>query len=99
MDLATLPLNTLSVAGLCTLAVLAFTRGWVCSAWTVRALITMRDERIKELAAERDDYRATVRLKNESLRELAGQNAELLELARTGNALMRALSEATGKAE
>jgi hypothetical protein len=97
VELAALPFDTISAVGLCVFGVLAFVRGWVYSKSAVTALTAMRDDRIKELAAERDDYRATVRLKDESLRELAGQNRELLELAKTGNALMRALTSATGR--
>jgi hypothetical protein len=95
--LAALPLNTLSVGGLCALAVVSLWRGWIVPAPTVRELVKMRDDRIAELVAERIDNKATITLKDEALRELTGQSHELLELAKTGNALMRAIAEATGR--
>lgn len=95
--LSALPLNTIGIGGLCTLAVISLWRGWIVPAPLMRELIKMRDDRIAELAAERDDYKAAVTLKDESLRTLSGQNTELLELAKTGNALMRALASATGR--
>lgn len=95
--LAALPYENISVVGLCMLTVAAFWRRWIVAAPTVRDLTQMRDDRITELAAERDALRQTVATKDETLRELVGQNTELLSLARTGNALMEALVRATGR--
>lgn len=85
------------VIGLVVIIGLILARGWWVPASTVTQLTQMRDDRIKELAAERDDWKARGDAQTETLRELASQNAQLLELAQTGNSLMRALVMATGR--
>lgn len=94
---AAVPLEGIGVVGLVIFAGLVISRGWWVPASTVKELTSMRDDRIKELAAERDDWKAAANAKDEALRELAGQNNQLLELAETGNALMRGLIAATGR--
>ncbi len=95
--LAALPYEGIGVVGLCFATVGAFWRGWLYAGPVVVELMRVRDERIKELIAERDALRQTVATKDETLREALGQNTELLSLARTGNALMEALVRASGR--
>lgn len=95
--IASLPLEGIGLGGLVVSIGLIISRGWWVPARTVVELTKMRDDRIKELAAERDDWKARGDAQTETLAELMRQNTELLELARAGNALMTGLMKASGK--
>jgi uncharacterized protein YjiS (DUF1127 family) len=92
-----IPFEALGITGFVAAAIYSIYRGSWTPARTVTELTKMRDERIKELAAERDDWKHTALANMEIMREQGTQVEELLELAKTGNALMRALNDIAGK--
>lgn len=94
---ATLPWEGIGISGFVAGTWIMLSRGWFIPASTVRELTKMRDDRIAELAADRDSWRATVQTKDELIREQGAQLSELLELSRTGNALMAGIVAAAGK--
>ncbi len=90
-ELAKLPLEGLSIVGV------IFIVGWLV--WSgrlvpksiVNDLVSSREARITDLAAERDKWREAHEKVIEAFDARNDQHAELMELARTTDAFIRAL--------
>ncbi|HUM06376.1 MAG TPA: hypothetical protein VLT90_13005 [Terriglobales bacterium] len=93
MDWATLPIDKLGVVGIVVVFGLLVARGSLVPRIVVKDLTTSRDERIKELAAERDARTSANEALMEALRVRDEQLRELMELAKTANALLGALTK------
>ena len=90
-----LPISGMSLTGLGGLIIGAVYRGWLIPRNTYNDLIKGRDDRIAELRKECDDRKAQGDALIAALQVRDVQFNELLELARTGNALMKAIIDAT----
>ncbi len=91
VDLAALPLEGIGVVGIvATIGYLVF-RGVLMPRPVVQDLVKSRDDRIAELATERDKWESAANTALEALREQSDQIGELMEYARTTDSFIRAL--------
>ncbi len=96
-DIASLPLEGIGVVGIVVTIGYMVYRGVLVPRPIVQDLIKSRDDRITELATERDKWQSAAGKALEALGEQTDQMSELKELARTTDAFIRALPRASGR--
>lgn len=94
VDWASLPVEGIGVVGIVVVIGYMVFRGVLVPRPIVQDLVKSRDDRITELATERDKWETAAKTALETLREQTDQTGELMELARTTDAFIRALPRA-----
>lgn len=96
IDWAALPVEGIGVVGIVVVVGYMVFRGVLVPRPIVQDLVKSRDDRIAELAAERDKWESVAGTAVDTLKEQGESLAELMELARTTDAFIRALPRARG---